>query len=188
MSNNMTYVKKIKKIILWSVPLFMATCGVWYFLSDYALMSTPLSEDKPDNPRFYADILASLEPRAIPVLIEEIRKHPVGDRGFMHYSNALNSFGLNGKGALLKEIDGNNNPREQFRLIIALQKAFNDYSRLSLWVDKAVYGDYNFMQLVFMSDAVSKTYAGAPSLRNPKNHNSLNPEFRDWWMVRNTDT
>ncbi len=178
---------KIRKIILWSVPLFMVTCVIWYFLSDYALMSTPLSGDKPDNSRSYADKLASLEPRAIPVLIKEIRKHPVGDRGFMHYSNALNSFGQNGKGALLKEIDENNSSREQFRMIIALQKAFNDYSRLSLWVDKAVYRGYNFLQLAFMSDAVSKTYAGAPSLRNPMNHNSLNPEFRVWWMARNVD-
>ncbi len=187
MNNNLTYVKKIKKIILCSVPLFIITCGVWYFLSDYALMSTPLSEAIPANSRLYANKLASLEPRAIPVLINEIKKHSVGDRGFMHYSNALSSFGPNGKDALLKEIDENNNQKETFRLTIALQKAFNDYSRLSLLVDKAVYNGYNFLQLTFMTDAVSKTYAGAPSLSNPKNHNRLNPEFRVWWMARNAD-
>lgn len=177
-------IKKTRGIILWFVPLLMVVCGGWYFLSDSALMCGPFNEHKHVNTGFVEDGISKLGPEAIPVLISEIKKTFVGNKCFTHYPNALTSFKLRGKEALIREIDECINPIEQFRLIIALQKAFNDYSKFPLWIDKAVSGDYGTLQLVFMSDMVSRTYAGAPSLRDPKHQNSLNPEFREWWITR----
>ena len=125
--------------------------------------------------------LVACGPEAIGPTIEAIRRHGLG-RGYIYLVAVLSDLGEPAHKELLRAIDAERDAFSRSYLIMALQGAFSDYSRLFLWVkDVETISEYKGI-IRMMEHFVKQGIPETPSLITPEGE--INRESLDWWMAR----
>jgi len=170
------------------VVFFALAISVWrsptVIIKRYSLMERRGEKGEENGLKMVAELIRC-GPKAIPVLVEEIRDG-WWERGQTYYPLALAGFGQIGKDALIAAIDIEKDPSERISLITALHSGFQDYSRSDEMFEacrSVEAGDYMVsMGLEYMFGRFAtlepEDLQKAPSLMVEK---KLNEEFVFWW-------
>lgn len=132
--------------------------------------------------KVYSDHLVQIGPSAIPTVINAINQGSPWSRRTSTLINVLARLGKPAQKQLLLAIDQETNPQRKIYQVYSLQEAFNDFSRVNIWLKEMKWvpdSDIYFRRQVslYLKEEV-------PSFWATYKKDKLNPVFLKWYKQK----